>query len=66
MDGFYVGQKIQDKLGMRASPTAELVFENVFVPQSNVVGGVNEASICMVSMSCYANVDMMRPILNLL
>ena len=26
--GFYVGQKITDKLGMRASNTAELVFEN--------------------------------------
>ena len=64
MDGFYVGQKIQDKLGMRASPTAELVFENVFVPQSNVVGGVNGASICMVSRSCHT--DLMLPLLNLL
>jgi isovaleryl-CoA dehydrogenase len=27
IEGFSVGQKIIDKLGMRASPTAELVFE---------------------------------------
>ena len=29
--GFTVGQKIQDKCGMRASMTAELVFDNVVV-----------------------------------
>ncbi|KAL3789199.1 hypothetical protein ACHAWO_013927 [Cyclotella atomus] len=49
MDGFSVGQKIQDKLGMRASPTAELVFENVFLPaNSHVVGEVNKATLCMM------------------
>ena len=49
MDGFSVGQKINDKLGMRASPTAELVFENVFVSAStHVVGEVNGASLCMM------------------
>jgi len=48
MEGFTVGQKINDKLGMRASPTAELVFENVFIPQQNVVGEVNGASLCMM------------------
>ena len=48
MEGFSVGQKINDKLGMRASPTAELVFENVFVPNSNVVGEVNGATLCMM------------------
>lgn len=36
--GFSVGQKIQDKLGMRASNTAELVFENCEVPASHLVG----------------------------
>lgn len=36
--GFYVGQKITDKLGMRASNTAELVFENCEVPASRLVG----------------------------
>ena len=38
MAGFTVGQKIKDKCGMRASPTAELVFEDVRVPPENVVG----------------------------
>lgn len=47
-EGFTVGQKIHDKLGMRASPTAELVFENVFVPNDNVVGDVNGATLCMM------------------
>ena len=38
MKGFSLGQKIHDKLGMRASCTAELVFEDVRVPMSNLVG----------------------------
>jgi isovaleryl-CoA dehydrogenase len=48
MEGFTLGQKIQDKLGMRASPTAELVFDNVFIPSENVIGKVNQASLCMM------------------
>jgi isovaleryl-CoA dehydrogenase len=48
MPGFVLGQKIQDKLGMRASMTAELVFDDVLIPHENVVGKVNEASICMM------------------
>ena len=48
MEGFQLGQKIEDKLGMRASMTAELVFENVFVPNDNVVGDVNGATLCMM------------------
>lgn len=36
--GFYVGQKIMDKLGMRASNTAELVFENCKIPANRLVG----------------------------
>jgi isovaleryl-CoA dehydrogenase len=36
--GYSVGQKIRDKLGMRASNTAELVFENCKVPEVNLVG----------------------------
>ncbi len=35
--GFSIGQKI-DKVGMRGSPTAELVFEDCFVPEENVMG----------------------------
>jgi len=32
--------KIKDKLGVRASETAELIFDNVRVPQENVLGEV--------------------------
>ncbi len=37
MPGFNIGQKI-DKMGMRGSPTAELVFDDCFVPEANVMG----------------------------
>jgi isovaleryl-CoA dehydrogenase len=37
MKGFSIGQKI-DKVGMRGSPTAELVFEDCEVPEENVMG----------------------------
>lgn len=40
MPGFSIGQKI-DKMGMRGSPTAELVFNDCFVPDENVVGPVH-------------------------
>ena len=40
MAGFSIGQKV-DKLGMRGSPTAELVFEDCFVPPENVMGPEN-------------------------
>merc|ERR1712054_346741 len=48
MPGFSLGQKINDKLGMRASGTAELVFEDVVVPRSNMVGAENKAVWCMM------------------
>jgi isovaleryl-CoA dehydrogenase len=35
--GFSIGQKI-DKMGMRGSPTAELVFDDCFVPEEQVMG----------------------------
>ena len=38
-DGFSVGKK-EDKLGIRASSTTELVFENVRIPMANVLGEV--------------------------
>ncbi len=38
--GFSIGQKI-DKMGMRGSPTAELVFNDCFVPAENVMGPLN-------------------------
>jgi isovaleryl-CoA dehydrogenase len=40
MKGFSIGQKIE-KVGMRGSPTAELVFEDCEVPEENVVGPLN-------------------------
>ena len=47
MSGFSLGQKIEDKCGMRASMTAELVFQDVKVPVSNIVGKVGGATLCM-------------------
>jgi isovaleryl-CoA dehydrogenase len=40
MPGFSIGQKI-DKMGMRGSPTAELVFDDCEVPEANVMGPPN-------------------------
>jgi isovaleryl-CoA dehydrogenase len=40
MPGFAIGQKIE-KMGMRGSPTAELVFTDCEVPDANVMGPVN-------------------------
>ncbi|KAL1827636.1 hypothetical protein ACET3Z_006048 [Daucus carota] len=37
MPGFSTAQKL-DKLGMRGSPTCELVFNNCFVPEENILG----------------------------
>lgn len=48
MPGFTLGQKIEDKCGMRASMTAELVFDNVKVPAANVVGEEGGATLCMM------------------
>lgn len=41
--GFYVGQKIMDKLGMRGSNTAELVFENCEIPADRLVGALGDS-----------------------
>merc|ERR1712178_612085 len=38
MEGFSLGQRIKDKCGMRASGTAELVFQDVLIPAKNLVG----------------------------
>lgn len=48
MEGYSVGQKIYDKAGMRASNTAELVFDNCIVPNENVVGNPGESMIHMM------------------
>ncbi len=41
MPGFSVGKK-EDKLGIRASSTCELIFENCEVPKENVIGEVGK------------------------
>jgi hypothetical protein len=41
MAGFFVGKK-ENKLGMRSSDTATLLFENVRVPGHNLLGNVGE------------------------
>lgn len=39
--GYHVARTLE-KLGMHGSPTGELVFEDAFVPEANVLGRVNE------------------------
>lgn len=46
--GFEVGQKIKDKLGMRGSNTAELVFENCEVPVGNLIGAEGDSMLHMM------------------
>jgi len=42
--GFTSGKK-EDKLGMRASETAELIFDNCKIPGCNILGGVGEGFV---------------------
>jgi isovaleryl-CoA dehydrogenase len=46
--GFRMGTRIRDKLGMRASGTAELVFDDVRVPASARVGNEGAALLHMM------------------
>ena len=48
MDGFALGQKWKDKLGMRASFTAELVFDGVRVPAANRLGEEGQGTLQMM------------------
>jgi isovaleryl-CoA dehydrogenase len=48
MQGFRAAQKL-DKLGMRGSPTSELVFEDCEVPAENVLGTVDEGVRVLMS-----------------
>ena len=43
-EGFKGGKK-ENKLGMRASETAEMIFEDCFVSEDNVLGEVGEGFI---------------------
>ncbi|MDR3437732.1 isovaleryl-CoA dehydrogenase [Telmatospirillum sp.] len=53
--GFRPGQKL-DKLGMRGSPTSELVFEDCEVPADNILGAVNEGVKVLMSGLDYERV----------
>ena len=46
--GFSVSSKL-DKLGMRGSNTAELVFEDCEIPNENVLGNLNEGTKVLMS-----------------
>jgi isovaleryl-CoA dehydrogenase len=49
MTGFSLGQRIHGKCGMRASPTAELVFDKVRLPAAtHLVGEEGGALLCMM------------------
>jgi isovaleryl-CoA dehydrogenase len=48
MEGFSTGQKV-DKMGMRGSPTSELVFDDCFVPPENVVGEENGGAAVLMN-----------------
>jgi isovaleryl-CoA dehydrogenase len=44
MPGFQLGQRLHDKLGVRASMTAELVFDNCIVPVDNLIGNEGDSA----------------------
>ncbi len=48
MKGFSTAQKL-DKLGMRGSHTGEMVFQNVEVPASHIIGGLNNGAKVLMS-----------------
>lgn len=47
-DGFSTAQKL-DKLGMRGSNTGELVFQDCFVPEENIVGDLGRGAAVLMS-----------------
>ena len=55
MEGFEPSEKL-DKLGMRGSDTAELVFENVEVPKSHILGSVGQGASILMSGLDYERV----------
>jgi acyl-CoA dehydrogenase len=48
MEGFSVSKKLE-KLGWHASDTAELAFQDVFVPEANLLGGENRGFYLIMS-----------------
>ncbi|GAA3150459.1 hypothetical protein GCM10020255_029170 [Rhodococcus baikonurensis] len=49
MEGFERGRKL-DKVGQHESDTAELFFENVRVPSTNIIGEIDRGFIHMMEM----------------
>lgn len=47
-EGFSVSKKL-DKMGMRGSDTAELVFEDCFIPDENIMGELNGGAKVLMS-----------------
>ncbi len=48
MSGFSTSRKL-DKLGMRGSPTCELVFNNCAVPAANILGRLNHGAAVLMT-----------------
>ena len=48
MSGFTLGQELKNKCGLRSSGTAELSFQDVYIPKENIVGQIGQAAICMM------------------
>ena len=46
--GFSIAQKL-DKLGMRGSPTCEIVFDNMEIPAENILGEENKGVYVLMS-----------------
>ncbi len=59
--GFVVG-KIEDKMGLRASETAELVFEDCRVPEENLLGGEDAYGSKEGFMTAMKTFDSTRPL----
>jgi acyl-CoA dehydrogenase len=59
--GFSVG-KIEDKMGLRASETAELVFEDCRVPEENLLGGEESYKSKEGFMTAMKTFDNTRPL----
>ncbi|MCC6525197.1 MAG: acyl-CoA dehydrogenase family protein [Polyangiaceae bacterium] len=59
--GFSVG-KIEDKMGLRASETAELVLEDCRVPEANLLGGADAHASKEGFMTAMKTFDTTRPL----
>ncbi|MBE51406.1 MAG: acyl-CoA dehydrogenase [Flavobacteriales bacterium] len=44
VEGFFSGKK-EDKLGMRASETSEVIFQNCRIPEDNILGEIGEGFV---------------------